>query len=60
MAVLSINEARGLEFDAVLVIEPSQFPENVGRQGPLYTALTRANRELAVLHSKPLPEKLRR
>ncbi|WP_348732063.1 AAA family ATPase [uncultured Mycolicibacterium sp.] len=60
VAVLSINEARGLEFDAVLVIEPSQFPENVGRQGPLYTALTRANRELAVLHSKPLPEKLRR
>lgn len=60
VAVLSIDEARGLEFDAVLVIEPSQFPENVGRQGPLYTALTRANRELAVLHSKPLPEKLRR
>lgn len=60
VTVLVPDEARGLEFDAVLVIEPSHFPENVGRQGPLYTALTRANRELAVMYSKSLPDKLRR
>ena len=60
VTVLVTDEARGLEFDAVLVIEPSQFPQNVGRQGPLYTALTRANRELAVLYSTSLPDKLRR
>lgn len=58
--VIAIDEARGLEFDAVVVVEPADFPENLGRRGPLYTALTRANRELAVLYSTSLPDKLRR
>lgn len=49
------ERARGLEFDAVVVVEPVDFPENVGRQGVLYTALTRANRFLTVVHRKPLP-----
>lgn len=47
--------ARGLEFDGVVVIEPSAFPENFGRQGVLYTALTRANRYLAVVYHRALP-----
>jgi hypothetical protein len=59
VAVLQPDSARGLEFDAVIVIEPADFPKNYGRQGPLYTALTRANRELAVVHSKPLPRELK-
>lgn len=54
------DTARGLEFDAVIVVEPADFPQNLGRQGPLYTALTRPNRELAVIHTKPLPERLRK
>ncbi len=54
------DTARGLEFDAVIVVEPADFPQNLGRQGPLYTALTRPNRELAVVHTKPLPERLRK
>ncbi|WP_435126086.1 AAA family ATPase [Micromonospora tulbaghiae] len=54
------DTARGLEFDAVVVVEPADFPQNLGRQGPLYTALTRPNRELVVVHAKPLPERLRR
>lgn len=49
------ERARGLEFDGVVVVEPADFPENVGRQGTLYTALTRANRLLTVVHHKPLP-----
>lgn len=53
------EEARGLEFDAVVVVEPSDFPENVGRAGQLYTSLTRANRELAVVWHKKLPDALR-
>lgn len=53
------ESARGLEFDAVIVVEPSAFPTVLGRFGPLYTSLTRANRELAVVHSAPLPEQLR-
>ncbi|MGX5653299.1 AAA family ATPase [Geodermatophilus nigrescens] len=58
--LLSAVEARGLEFDAVVVVEPADFPMNLGRHGLLYTSLTRANRTLVVLHSKPLPEDLRR
>ncbi|MHB1593332.1 MAG: hypothetical protein ACYCO9_08400 [Streptosporangiaceae bacterium] len=42
------ESARGLEFDAV-VVEPGAFPKNVGRNGQLYTSLTRANRELAMV-----------
>jgi DNA helicase II / ATP-dependent DNA helicase PcrA len=54
------DSARGLEFDAVIVMEPADFPVNYGRRGPLYTALTRPNRELTIVHSKPLPDALRR
>ena len=60
LAAIDPDEARGLEFDAVIVVEPADFPQNYGRQGPLYTALTRPNRELAVVHAKPLPDALRR
>jgi DNA helicase IV len=52
--------ARGLEFDAVVVVEPGAFPENVGREAQLYTSLTRANRELAMVWHGALPDKLRR
>jgi hypothetical protein len=60
VSVLQPGSARGLEFDAVVVVEPADFPTNYGRKGPLYTSLTRANRELAVVHSKPLPRELKR
>lgn len=56
--VLGVNQARGLEFDAVIVVEPSDFPHNDRRQGPLYTALTRPNRELVVVHTIALPLEL--
>jgi len=59
VTVTVVDEARGLEFDAVVVVEPAAFPENIGRQGPLYTALTRANRQLSVVHSRALPDQLR-
>jgi DNA helicase-2/ATP-dependent DNA helicase PcrA len=59
VVILHPDEARGLEFDGAVVIEPGDFPENVGRHGVLYTSLTRANKELAVIHTKPLPRDLR-
>lgn len=59
MAVLHHDDARGIEFDGVVVVEPADFPRYFDKNGPLYTALTRANRELVVVHTKPLPEKLR-
>ena len=60
VSVMVTDLARGLEFDGVVVVEPADFPQNFGRHGPLYTALTRANRELAVVHTDALPEPLRR
>lgn len=57
--LLSPEGARGLEFDGVLVVEPADFPPNLGRMGSLYTSLTRANRELAVVHVKGLPDPLK-
>lgn len=54
------ESARGLEFDAVLVVEPAAFPLNMGRAGQLYTSLTRANRELCLVHHAPLPDALRK
>ena len=57
--ILQPDEARGLEFDAAVVVEPGDFPENVGRQGVLYTSLTRANKELAIVHARPFPRGLR-
>ncbi|MEQ3553906.1 ATP-binding domain-containing protein [Pseudonocardia nematodicida] len=58
--VLNPHQARGLEFDAVVVVEPASFPTRMGRHGLLYTSLTRANRELAVVHSQALPAELSR
>ncbi|WP_410637354.1 RNA polymerase recycling motor ATPase HelR [Amycolatopsis sp. lyj-346] len=51
--------AKGLEFDAVLVVEP----ERILAAGPrgaaeLYVALTRATQRLGVLHRDPLPAAL--
>ena len=53
--VLHPANARGLEFDGVVVVEPGSFPQNIGRLGLLYTSLTRAVHELIVVHAKPLP-----
>ncbi|MDX1882511.1 RNA polymerase recycling motor ATPase HelR [Mycolicibacterium sp. 120270] len=54
------SETKGLEFDAVLVVEP----ERILADGPrgaaeLYVALTRATQRLGVLHCGPLPRALR-
>lgn len=60
LALRTPETARGVEFDGVVVVEPGVFPRNLARVGPLYTSLTRANRELAVVHHQPLPDALRR
>jgi DNA helicase IV len=53
------SAAKGLEFDAVLVVEP----ERILAEGPrgaaeLYVALTRATQRLGVLHREALPPAL--
>ena len=59
LGVFQPANTRGLEYDGVVVVEPADFPRNVGRDGRLYTALTRANKELTVVYSRALPRRLR-
>jgi DNA helicase IV len=58
--LLSLETIKGLEFDAIVVVEPAailaQRPD--GGAGGLYTALTRSTRALAVVHAETLPEPL--
>ena len=56
VSVLTVAEAKGLEFDQVVLIEPGAILAESARGGhDLYVALTRATQELLVLHSGDLP-----
>ncbi|MEU9889085.1 ATP-binding domain-containing protein [Sphaerisporangium sp. NPDC051011] len=56
VAVLTVAEAKGLEFDAVIVAEPGEIlAESRHGAGDLYVALTRATQRLGVVHTGPLP-----
>jgi DNA helicase IV len=59
LLVYAPEKARGLEFDAVTVVEPAAFPENLGQQGVLFTSLTRANRFLSIVYNRAMPTGLR-
>jgi DNA helicase IV len=56
VTVLDVRQAKGLEFDSVLVAEPARILAASPRgHSDLYVALTRATQRLGVLHSEPLP-----
>lgn len=59
VALLSVRGAKGLEFDAVVVVEPAAVLA-VGPRGPndLFVALTRPTRRLHLVHARPLPASL--
>jgi DNA helicase IV len=59
ITLLKASVAKGLEFDAVIVVEPSAIFEQ-GRSGPrlLYVAMTRAVQQLVLVHSKGVPSLL--
>lgn len=53
------SQTKGLEFDAVLVVEPQRILADGPRgAAELYVALTRATQRLGVLHHGPLPQAL--
>lgn len=54
--VLPVEYTKGLEFDAVLLLDPTEekYPENDGQVKLLYVAATRALHELAVLYTGEL------
>lgn len=60
IAVLPIGIVKGLEFDAVVVVEPAELVEEAEGLRALYVALTRATRSLVVVHAQPLPPALAR
>ncbi|WP_193045597.1 RNA polymerase recycling motor ATPase HelR [Mycolicibacterium baixiangningiae] len=52
-------DVKGLEFDAVLLVEPERiFADGPRGASELYVALTRATQRLGVLHCGPLPSAL--
>ncbi|MET7904787.1 ATP-binding domain-containing protein [Streptomyces sp. NPDC005355] len=59
VSVLATAQAKGMEYDHVLVVEPA----TIAGRGPaglrqLYVALTRSTQSLTVLHTSPLPDAL--
>jgi DNA helicase IV len=61
VAVLTVTEAKGLEFDAVVVVDPAAIlAASVRGPSDLYVALTRATARLGVVHSGDLPPVLAR
>ena len=57
--ILTPRQAKGLEFDHVVVVEPAAIADD-GDRGlrELYVALTRPTQTLVVVHARPLPEPL--
>ncbi len=60
VTVLTVSDAKGLEFDAVVVVEPNRMVAEAP-QGlrALYVAVTRATQRLVVIHAEGLPEGMR-
>jgi DNA helicase IV len=58
--VLTVDQAKGLEFDSVLVVEPRDIVvDSAHGYTDLYVALTRPTQRLALLHTGDLPDALK-
>ncbi|WP_216853067.1 HelD family protein [Phytoactinopolyspora halotolerans] len=61
VAVITPEQAKGLEFDATVVVTPDELlAASTQGYADLYVALTRPTRRLGVLHVAPLPPALSR
>ncbi|PZF81053.1 HelD family protein [Jiangella anatolica] len=59
VAVLTAGQAKGLEFDTVVVVEPAELlAESVRGATDLYVAVTRPTQRLVLVHAEPLPPML--
>jgi DNA helicase IV len=59
VTLLDALAAKGLEFDAVVVVDPSGIYEEENGARRLYVAMTRAVQHLSLLYERELPEPLR-
>ena len=59
IALMTVDVAKGLEFDAVVIVEPARMvAEHFQGLHALYVALTRATQSVAIVHAEELPEPL--
>jgi superfamily I DNA/RNA helicase len=62
VTLVPASEAKGLEFDSVVLVEPAGIvagePTRTSGLRRLYVVLTRAVSRLTVLHDEPLPDEL--
>jgi hypothetical protein len=56
VTVLAPRQTKGLEFDAVVLVEPAAIAEGSGGTSDLYVAMTRPTQRLVVVHARDLPE----
>ncbi len=60
VSVMSPTDAKGLEFDAVVIVQPREILENHARgANDLYVALTRPTQALSIVYAGSLPIGLR-
>ncbi|MCT2587768.1 HelD family protein [Actinophytocola gossypii] len=60
VVVLTPAQAKGLEFDAVLIVDPAAILAAPLGHNDLYVAMTRATRQLGIVHPGPVPGELLR
>lgn len=59
VSVHTVRDAKGLEFDTVLIVEPQEILDESPRGiNDIYVALTRATQRLGIVHHRPLPDAL--
>ncbi|MBO0748062.1 MAG: ATP-binding domain-containing protein, partial [Acidimicrobiaceae bacterium] len=59
LSLLSVEDAKGLEFDSVVVAEPTRMAAESARgYNAVYVALTRATHRLTIVHAEGLPPAL--
>ena len=55
VVVLDPVQVKGLEFDAVVLVEPADVATGPSGPSDLYVAMTRPTQRLVVVHARPLP-----
>lgn len=55
VSVIISTESKGLEYDAVVLVQPAGILAEHDNPSDLYVAMTRPTKELVVIHSEPLP-----
>ncbi|GAB4085081.1 AAA family ATPase [Myceligenerans cantabricum] len=55
VTVLDPHATKGLEFDAVVLVEPAEIAAGPGALSDVYVSMTRPTQRLVVVHATPLP-----